>query len=107
MELYGNGERKPSALSRDVSLEEKVNDKPASLSGEITVWLVLLNERELSKPGRAFFLRETNPWRRAYSVYLKNLHITVWFVALNERELMKCASALFLHEINSLRHAVD
>ena len=55
MELNGNGERKPSALSRDVSLEEKVNDKPASLSGETTVWLLSLNERELSKPGRAFF----------------------------------------------------
>ena len=34
MELNGNGEKKPSVLSRDDSLEETVNEKPSALSGE-------------------------------------------------------------------------
>ena len=44
MELHGNGERKPSALSRDVSLEEKINDKPWALSGETNLEEKVNNE---------------------------------------------------------------
>lgn len=44
MELHGNGERKPSALSRDVSLEEKMNDKPSALSEETNLEEKVNNE---------------------------------------------------------------
>ena len=44
LELNGNCERKPSALSRDVSLKEKVNDKPSALSGEINLEEKVNNE---------------------------------------------------------------
>ena len=45
MELNSNGERKQSVLSTDVSLEEKVNDKPSALSGE-----TILEEKVNNEP---------------------------------------------------------
>ena len=45
MELNGNDEKEPSVLSRDASLEEKVNEKPpSSPSGETSLEEKVHNE---------------------------------------------------------------
>ena len=45
MELNGNDEKEPSVLSRDASLEEKVNEKPPSApSGETSLEEKVHNE---------------------------------------------------------------
>ena len=44
MGLNSNGEREPSAISRDFSLEEKVNDKPTAFSGETNLEVKVNNE---------------------------------------------------------------